>query len=120
MSIYRGNLSHHLGEISNKADWASPAIEFYDDADGEQIALSALSDIYFEVKDPLCGAIVVSASLSGGKIVALDDYRFSIQLMKSDTGSLKAGQYLANISFTADDLKHDPVLAEITVFDGAG
>jgi hypothetical protein len=122
MSIYRGNLSHSLGEISNKADWLSEAIEFYDDASGTSYVLADATEIYFEIKHPDTKAVLVTASLTGGSIEFLDDAQtlFRIVLAKENLTGLCAGQYLANLSFTLDGMKHDPVLAEITVFEGAG
>lgn len=122
MGIYRGNLSHPLGEISNKADWLSDVIEFYDDAEGEAVSLVDATEVYFEIKHPETHAVLVTASLTDGKISYVNDEQtqFRISLSQTDVECLCAGQYLANLSFTLDDMKHDPVLAEITVFEGAG
>jgi hypothetical protein len=122
MSIYRGNLSYSLGEISNKADWQSAAIEFYDEADGEAVDLSDADEIYFEIKHPETKAILVTASMTGGEIAFIndDETQFKITIPYTEFADLCEGQYLANISFTLDGMKHDTVLAEITVFEGAG
>ena len=118
MSIYRG----HLGEISNKADWVSPVFQFIDADTEEAIDLSEATAIYFEIKHPETLQVLVSATLEDGKIAFTDDAEtsFQITLASSDLSSLCAGQYLANISYTLNDIKNDPVLATIAVMEGAG
>ena len=115
MNIYRGN----LGEISNKADWISPVIHFVDTDDNSEIDLTQATAIYFEIKDPTTKCILVEADLSNGKIALVED-GFQVSLTPSDLSRLCAGQYLASLSFTMGGLKHDPVLANITVLEGAG
>ena len=116
MSIYRG----HLGEISNKADWVSPSIQFIDADTDEAVDISEADEIYFELKDPDTKRVLVEATLTNGKITLVDDGRFQVALTPSDLSNVCEGQYLANFSFTLNDLKHDPVLALITVLEGAG
>ena len=116
MSIYRG----HLGEISNKADWQSPAFQFVDTDTGEAVNLSDATAIYFEIKHPETLSVLVEATLNNGKIEALDDNRFQVLLTPDDLSDLCAGQYLANFSFTLDDVKTDAVLANISILEGAG
>lgn len=119
MSIYRG----HLGEISNKADWVSPVFEFLDpDDDDAPIDLSGADEIYFEIKHPETKQVLVEATLTNGKIAFVDDSdsQFQVSLAPSDLSNICEGQYLANISYTLDDIKHDPVLATVAVLEGAG
>lgn len=116
MSIYRG----HLGEISNKADWISPVLQFIDADTDEAIDLSAATEIYFEIKDPATTEVLIEATLANGKIELVDDDRFRVILAPGDLSNICPGQYLANLSFTLDGNKHDPVLATITVLEGAG
>lgn len=116
MSIYRGS----IGEISNKADWVSPIFEFVDDDTGEAIDLSDASDILFEIKDRDCKRALVTATLDNGKIEMVEADKFRVNLSPGDLTCLCEGQYLANFSFTLDGLKHDPILATITIIEGAG
>ena len=119
MSIYRG----HLGEISNKADWLSPVFQFLDaENDDEAIDLSAATEIYFEIKHPETKTVLVEATLANGKIAFVDDSNteFQVSLAPSDLSSICEGQYLANLSFTLNDIKYDPVLATVAVIEGAG
>lgn len=116
MSIYRGN----LGEISNKADWISPAFQFVDTDTDEAIDISSASEIYFEIKDPATRQVLVTATLANGKLTAIDSSRFQVSLSPSDLSNLCEGQYLANLSYTLNDIKSDPVIATITILEGAG
>jgi hypothetical protein len=116
MSIYRG----HLGEISNKANWTSPVMQLEDADTGDLIDLSGASEIYFEIKDPTTKCVLVEATVANGKIEEVDDNSFRVNLTPSDLRNLCGGQYLANISYTDDDAKRDPVIATITVIEGAG
>lgn len=114
--IYRG----HLGEISNKAHWTSPVFQFEDTDTGDLIDLSGASEIYFEIKDTVTKRDPVIATITNGKVEAVDDESFRVNLTPSDLSNLCAGQYLANISYTDDGVKRDPVIATITVLEGAG
>jgi hypothetical protein len=116
MSIYRGN----LGEISNKADWSSPVFQFEDTDTGDLIDLSGASEIYFEIKDATTKCVLVEATVANGKVEEVDDNSFRINLTPSDLSNICAGQYLANISYTDDGVKRDPVIATITILEGAG
>ncbi len=115
MGIYRG----HLGEISNKADWLSPIFEFVDE-NNIAINLSAAEEIYFEIKSTNRKTVLVEATLADGQIVMIDDSKFQISLVPSDLTNLCEGEYAANVSYTLAGLKHDPILAMITVIEGAG
>jgi hypothetical protein len=115
MGIYRGS----LGEMSNKADWASPFFEFIDD-NGDVIDLASAEEIYFEIKDPNTKKALIEATLANGKIAMIDSGKFQISLTPTDLKNICEGQYLANLSFTLAGIKHDPVLATISIIEGAG
>jgi len=116
MSIYRGS----LGEISNNADWLSPIIEFVDDDNDQGIDLSAATEILFEIRKANCRWAEVTANLENGKIILIEPSKFQVSIAKEELRKLCEGQYQANLSFTMDGLKHDPVLATITIVKGAG
>lgn len=116
MGIYRGS----FGEISNKADWVSPVFQFIDADTDDAINLSTASEIYFEIKDPNTRQVLVVATLANGKITLVDVDRFQVALVSSDLSSLSEGQYLANLSYTMNSIKADPVIATITILEGAG
>lgn len=115
MSIYRGS----LGEISNKADWTSPAIVFEDSETSNPIDPSVADEIYFEIKHPETRCVLASANLGNGITIASNE-NIVIQLPREKLLSICEGQYLANFSITIDGEKHDPLLATITILEGAG
>ena len=116
MNIYHGS----LGEISNKAHWTSPVFQFEDVDAGDLIDLSSATEIYFEIKDATTKCVLVEATIANGKIETVDSNSFRVNLTPSDLGNICAGQYLANISYTVDGVKRDPVIATITILEGAG
>lgn len=113
--MYQG----HFGEISNKADW-SAFVEIIDDDTGDVVDLSVASQVYFEIKSPRGRGVLVSASLTDGKITLQDDNTAQISLSADDLRNVPPGQYRAALSFTLDNKKHDPVLGSISIVEGAG
>lgn len=113
--MYQG----HLGEISNRAVW-EPVFDIVDDDTGEAVDLSSATEILFEIKSPRGVGAVVQASLANGKVTLLDNYNIKVSFAAGDLSNLFPGQYRAALSFTLDDKKHDPMLAQITILQGAG
>lgn len=114
--IYRGS----LGEISNKADWISPVYTLVDEADGVEVDLSSDSitvEIEIVIRDQNCGPSRLEGSLEDEKII-LNGTGFQWQFTPEDLTCLCPGTYDVGVAVTIDDIKHDVILASVTVLRG--
>lgn len=114
--IYRGS----LGEISNKADWVSPVYTMTQESDGTEIDLSSASitvAIEFVIRRPGCTTNEVEGSLDDSMVV-LNGTGFQWQLTPDDLSCLCPGAYDVGVAVTIDDVKHDIILATVSVLRG--
>ena len=114
--IYRGS----LGEISNKADWISPVYTMVQESDGTEIDLSSATitvAIEIVIREPSCTTPKVEGSLTDSKIV-LNGTGFQWQFTPDDLSCLCAGTYDVGVAVTVDDVKHDVILAQVSVLRG--
>lgn len=114
--IYRGS----LGEISNKADWVSPVYTLTNESDGTDIDLSSddiTVSIEIVIRRPNCTTNEVEGSLDDNKVV-LNGNGFQWKLTPDDLSVLCAGTYDVGVAVTVDDVKHDMILASVSVLRG--
>lgn len=114
--IYRGS----LGEISNKADWVSQVFTVVNESDGTEVDLSSESitvAIEIVIRKPNCTTNEVEGSLDDSKIV-LNGTGFQWKLTPDDLSCLCAGTYEVGVAVTIDDIKHDVILASVSVLRG--
>ena len=114
--IYRGS----LGEISNKADWVSQVFTLVDESDGTEVDLSSGSitvAIEIVIREPNCATAKVEGSLTDSKII-LNGTGFQWQFAPSDLSCLCAATYEVGVAVTIDGIKHDVILASVSVLEG--
>lgn len=114
--IYRGS----LGEISNKADWVSQPFTLVDESDGAEVDLSSGAitvAIEIVIRRPGCRDNLISGSLTDSKII-LNGTGFQWQFTPDDLSCLCAATYDVGVSVTVDDIKHDVILASVSVLEG--
>lgn len=114
--IYRGS----LGEISNKADWVSQVFTVVNESDGTEVDLSSgdiTVAIEIVIRKPGCTTNEVEGSLDDSKIV-LNGTGFQWQFTPDDLSCLCAGTYEVGVAVTVDDVKHDVILAQVSVLRG--
>lgn len=114
--IYRGS----LGEISNKADWISPVFTVVNESDGTEVDLSSgdiTVAIEIVIREPNCTTPKVEGSLDDSKIV-LNGTGFQWQLTPDDLACLCAKTYQVGVAVTVDSIKHDVILASVSVLEG--
>lgn len=114
--IYRGS----LGEISNKADWVSPVYSLVNESDGTGIDLSSgdiTVAIEMVIRKPNCTTNEIEGSLTDSKVV-LNGTGFQWQFTPDDLSCLCAGTYDVGVAVTIDGIKHDVILAQVSVLRG--
>ena len=114
--IYRGS----LGEISNKADWVSQPFTLVDESDGTDVDLSSGAitvAIEIVIRKPGCFDNVISGSLIDGKII-LNGTGFQWKFTPSDLSVLCAATYDVGVAVSIDSIKHDVILATVSVLEG--
>lgn len=114
--IYRGS----LGEISNRADWISPVFTLVNEDDSTDVDLSSdeiTVEIEIVIRDQNCGPSRLGGSLDDGAII-LNGGGFQWQFTPEDMNVLCAGTYDVGVAVTIDDIKHDVILASVTVLRG--
>lgn len=114
--IYRGS----LGEISNQADWVSSVYTLTQEPDGTEIDLSSASitvAIEIVIRKPGCTSNLVEGSLDDSKIV-LNGTGFQWEFSPDDLSCLCVGTYEVGVAVTVDGVKHDIILANVSVLQG--
>lgn len=106
-----------LPSVSNKADW----IEAYglDDSEtGDPVDISDASEITVAIRDPSCGEISASASLSGGGIEHIETGVFQWHFTSAQMRGLCPQNYEVGLTILKDGETIQLFIGTLSVLDG--
>lgn len=105
-----------LPPASNRASWIRE-YEVVDDETGQLVDLTSIS-ITFEVRDPLDGTTVLSATTENGKITVIDTGTFQHNFTRDDMAKLCARSYEVGCTLADADDTVQFIIGTLPVLDG--
>lgn len=109
-------LTGSLPAVSNRETFQTER-QLIDDETDEAIDLTDAT-IVFEIRQQSSSSAILSATLTNGKIVLLDDTTYQVTFSVTDMRTLSAGTYDVGLTIKRDNFTTQIIIGTLPVMDG--